>query len=106
MSMLIIILLTTFLAIGIVALSYTTFLVAIMVPSFQSRIIYYHRPKPASYKTLNEPEAFGFLHRQVTPFYNYCGGQRCYYLRLVYTSPYSLPAKISRTLTSKHGPYG
>ena len=52
---------------GTITSGYIAFLGAMMFPSFQSQFIYLCRPKRTV--ELEKPERFGFLYKQVTPFY-------------------------------------
>jgi len=47
---------------------YAGFIGLLATNSFQTHVIYLHKIQMTWFKELNTPEAFGFLHNQVTPF--------------------------------------
>ena len=55
------------LAVGI-GVTYISFLALLTVPYFQDHVIYLHRVKLTWGQDTNQPERWGFLHNQVTPF--------------------------------------
>src|ERR1700742_138527 len=47
---------------------YAMFIGLLTTNSFQTHVIYLHKIQMTWFQDLNTPEAFGFLHNQVTPF--------------------------------------